>query len=130
MFELPIVRISFLILFSFQFYMEACQLGQEKCSCSQNSFTNMIQVDCSSSTMQLINLLDLDKDLNVSNDDQLEIELIIRNKNFYANLYGISNRTFDHSINPNIDLIKKLTLTNNKFLNHFKCPINNPNNNK
>jgi hypothetical protein len=71
--------ISFLILSSFQLHIEVCQLGKEKCSCSQNSFTDMIQVDCSSSTIQTINLLDLDKNLNVTNHQKWEIELIIRN---------------------------------------------------
>jgi hypothetical protein len=118
MLKLSIVILSFLIVPSLQLYIEMCQLGQEKCSCSFSSFTNMIQVDCSSSTIQTVNLLDLDKDLNVSNDDQKDIELIIRNKYFYKNLYGISNRTFNYSINPNLDLIKTLTLTKNTFLNH------------
>ena len=107
----------FLIIFSFQFYIEAYQLGQEKCSCSQNSFANIIQVDFGSNSMQVINLLDLDKDLNVSNHQKWNIELILRNKYFYKNLFGYSNRTFNYSVNPNIDLIKVLTLANSKFLN-------------
>ncbi len=74
--------ISFLILSSFQLHKEVCQLGQEKCSCSQNSFANLIQVDCGSNSMQVINLLDLDKDLIVSNNQKWDIELIIRNKYF------------------------------------------------
>jgi len=101
---------------TFQLYIEVCQLGKEKCSCSLNSITNIIQVGCSSYSKQIINLLDLDKDLNISNSGYLSIELIIRNKYFYSNLADESNRTFNYSINPNIDLINTLTLANNNLL--------------
>ena len=114
MLDISIEIISFLIVASLQQSREACQLGQEKCSCSFSSSTDIIQVDCSSSTMQTINLLDLDKNLNVSNYQKWEIELIIRNKYFYKNLFGFSNRTLNYSVNPNIDLIKILTFANKK----------------
>jgi hypothetical protein len=90
MFELPLLIISFLIVPSLQLYIDICQLGQEKCSCIQNYNTYIIQVDCSANSMQTMNLLDLDKDLNVSNYLKWEIELIIRNKYFYKNFFGIS----------------------------------------
>ena len=99
--------------------ISVCQLGQEKCSCSLNSITNMIQVDCSLISMEAINLLDLDKNLKISNDGQNEIELIIRNKYFYKNLFGISKSSiWDYLLNPNLDLIKILTLANSRFLDY------------
>ena len=75
MLEISIAIISFLIVPSLQQSREACHLGLEKCSCSFSSSTDIIQVDCSSRTMRVINLLDLDKDLNVSNDGQLGIDI-------------------------------------------------------
>jgi insulin-like growth factor-binding protein complex acid labile subunit len=110
--------ITVLVHNSYQLYIEICQLGQEKCSCSYYSYTNIIQADCSLSSMEIINLLDLDKNLKISNDGQLGIELIIRNKYFYKNLFGITNRTVNYLLNPNLDLIQILTLQNNKFLDY------------
>jgi len=126
MLKLMIVIISILIDSSRQFNIEVCKLGQEKCSCSLNSISNIL-VDCGSNSMQIINLLDLDKNTNVSNYQKWDIELIIRNKYFFTNLFGFSNGTFNYSVNPNIDLIKKLTLTNNKFLNRSSHTINSSN---
>ena len=120
MLKLTLLVIAFLVHNSYELNIEVCQLGQEKCSCSQNSITNMIQVDCSLISMEVINLLDLDKNLKMSNDGQNEIELIIRNKYFYKNLHGFKNRTVNYLLNPNLNLglIKTLTLANNKFIDY------------